>query len=66
MYVLVLIAYISGEVPVIRGSPFLYSTYASCNRAAINVIDQVYQGVPAIMENTPKVVHVCAKVPEEA
>lgn len=66
MYVLVVVAYFAGGVPFIRSSPVLYNTYASCNSAAVNVLDQLYQGIPAIMENTPKLVHLCAKVPEEA
>ena len=66
MYILVVVAYFAGGDTFIRSSPVLYKTYASCNNAAVNVIDKVYKLMPALIKETPKLVHLCAKVPEEA
>jgi hypothetical protein len=63
MFVLVIVAFIAGDVSFIRASPVLYNTYTSCNYAGEVIIYKMYNTTPN--EVLAKLVHVCGKIPEE-
>ena len=66
MYVLVLIAYVSGGVPLVRTSPNLYNTYEECLDEAANVMTLFYNYLPDILKDEVTITHTCTAVSEDA
>lgn len=66
MYVLVLIAYMSGEAPSVRASPSLYNTYDACLYEAAQAMTAVYQYLPDDLKDKVSIVHMCTAVSKDA
>lgn len=66
MYVLVLIAYMTGEAPSVRASPNLYDTYDACLYEAANAMTAVYQYLPEDLKDKVSIVHMCTAVSKDA
>ncbi len=66
MYVLVLIAYMSGEAPSVRASPNLYNTYDACLYEAANAMTAVYRHLPESIKDKVSIVHMCTAVSKDA
>ncbi len=66
MYVLVLIAYMTGEAPSVRASPNLYNTYDACLYEAAQAMTAVYQHLPESIKDKVSIVHMCTAVSKDA
>lgn len=66
MYVLVLVAYMSGEVPLLRTSPNLYDTYDDCVYEAADVMTLFYNYLPATLKDEVTIAYSCTAVSEDA
>jgi hypothetical protein len=66
MYVLVLIAYMVGEAPVVRASPNLYPSYDACLYEAANAMTATYRYLPEEIKDKVSIVHMCTAVSEDA
>ena len=65
MYVLVLVAYMSGEVPLVRTSPNLYDTYDDCVYEAADVMTLFYNYLPAILKDEVTIAYTCTAVSKD-
>ena len=65
MYVLVLVAYMSGEVPLVRTSPNLYDTYDDCVYEAADVMTLFYNYLPAILKDEVTIAYSCTAVSKD-
>ena len=65
MYVLVLLAYMSGEVPLVRTSPNLYDTYDDCVYEAADVMTLFYNYLPAILKDEVTIAYTCTAVSKD-
>ena len=66
MFALVMIAYMTGESPIIKVSPDLYPTYKSCESSAINVLNMIADEMSPQQSRKTRIVYTCAEVPKEA
>ena len=66
MYVLVLIAYMSGEVPLVRTSPSLYHTYDDCVYEAADVMTLFYNYLPDVLKDEVIIAYTCTAVSKDA
>ena len=66
MFVLVLIAYIIGDDPVIRASPHLYNTYTACELSAVDVMNEVYEKLTRERQENIRLLYMCEPIPTEA
>ena len=66
MYVLVLIAYMTGEAPTVRASPNLYNTYDDCVHEAAQAMTATYKYVPNHLKDKITIVHMCTAVSKDA
>ena len=65
MFALVMIAFVSGETPIIKASPDLYRSYSSCEQSAINVLNLLVDEMPPKVARKTRLVYVCAEVPKD-
>ena len=66
MYVLVLIAYMAGEVPLVRTSPSLYDTYDDCVYEAADVMTLFYNYRPDVLKDEVIIAYTCTAVSKDA
>ena len=66
MYVLVLIAYMTGEAPTVRASPNLNNTYDACLYEAAQAMTATYQYLPEDLKDKVTIVHMCTAVSKDA
>ena len=66
MYVLVLIAYMTGEAPSVRASPNLYNTYDACLYEAAQAMTATYKYLPDDLKDKVTIVHMCTAVSKDA
>lgn len=66
MFALVMVAYITGENPVVKVSPDLYPNYKSCESSAINVLNMLADEMSPKQSRNTRIVFTCAEVPKEA
>jgi len=65
MFALVMIAYMSGEDPIIKTSPELYKSNRQCEDAAINVLNWLVDEMPPKIARKTRLVYICTEVPKE-
>ena len=66
MYVLVLIAYMAGEVTLVRTSPSLYDTYDDCVYEAADVMTLFYNYLPDVLKDEVIIAYTCTAVAKDA
>ena len=66
MYVLVLIAYMAGEVPLVLTSPSLYDTYDDCVYEAADVMTLFYNYLPDVIKDEVTITYTCTAVSKDA
>ena len=66
MYVLVLIAYMAGEVPLVRTSPSLYDTHDDCVYEAADVMTLFYNYLPDALKDEVIIAYTCTAVSKDA
>ncbi len=66
MYILVLIAYMTGEAPLVRASPNLYNTYDACLYEAAQAMTATYHYIPEDLRDKVTIVHMCTAVSKDA
>ena len=66
MFALIMIAYVSGEVPIVKASPELYSSYNYCEESAINVLNMLADEMPPRVARKTRLVYVCTAIPKDA
>jgi hypothetical protein len=65
MFALVMIAFVSGEAPLIKASPDLYRSYSSCEQSAINILNMLVDEMPPKIARKTRLVYVCADVTKD-
>lgn len=66
MYVLVLIAYMAGEAPLVRTSPSLYDTYDDCVYEAAGVMTLFYNYIPDVLKDEVTITYTCTAISKDA
>lgn len=66
MYILVLVAYMEGEAPQVKASPFMYDSRSACVKAASSVMTEVYFFLPEDLKDKVSLEYMCNAAPEEA
>lgn len=65
MYILVMIAYLANESPVVKASAELYKSHAECEAQALNTLSTISDELPPKVMRTIRFVYVCTTVPED-
>lgn len=65
MYILVMIAYLANETPVIKASEDLYNSHAECEAQALNTLSTIADELPPKVMRNIRFVYVCTTVPED-
>lgn len=66
MYILVLVAYMKGEAPQVRASPFMYDSRSACIKAASSAMTEAHFFLPEGLKDKVSLAYMCNAAPEEA